>query len=164
MCSFNVIMFCVSVLVLMGPGTVLEQHVLPLHPAWSLSSSVLAAPDAVSHPSGCVIMRMTVEMVQMRSAPLPVPQGSSAAPVVPVCPWSSAVMAILIVLTSQMRTFVPLSQKCQSVQLASSSVQTDAACLLLKCVTEDWTVDLLMTQMKKVSGSSLRTLWHEQLY
>lgn len=66
LCVVPVLMVCGSVKVF--------PVILPLHHVWKPSLPVLG--DAASPPSGCVTTRMTVVMVQMRSACLHVLQMS----------------------------------------------------------------------------------------
>lgn len=87
----------------------------------------------------------------MNFVPPPVLLSSSTALEEPVYPWSCAVMAILTVLINLMRSSVLRLQKSQGVFLGSSVALMDSVCLLLKCVMEDWTVGLLMTQMSEVT-------------
>lgn len=156
MSSFRNGMLVFSAPVLTAPGTALVLHVLPLLPAWIPSSSVAVALIDVFPLSGSVITRTTVETDQMSFVLQPVLLSSSAVLEEPVYPWSCAVMAILTAPISPMRSSVPQLQKSQDVCLGSSGVLTDAVYLPLKCVMEDWTVGLLMTQMSEVTKEVLR--------
>lgn len=146
--------------VLTAPGTALGLHVLPLLPAWNQSSSVAEDLIDVFPLSGSVIMRMTVETDQTSFVPLPVLLSSSTVLEEPVYPWSFAVMAILTVPISPMRSSVPRLQQSLGVCPGSSGVLMDAVYLLLKYVMEDWTVDSLMTQMSEVTNEVSGLCFH----